>query len=857
MSKDRRYYILRSSLYGLVGVVAAGVVIGSISQSLQAADGGIPSGASNDQDELAFPNWKPMFDEPSGNAPADPSQDGEATEEVIQLAPAETLDEAIRVASYKEGEERQQAFANLWRRYSKSVILELLTTRIERRSLEEATVAAAIFSVDERVGIPHLLELMNASDERLADRTTFALAKIGRSAVPIFGTLLQTSSGKTQYRATWGLGQSGGSEAARMLATQARHPEVRMRTIVLDALAATAPADRQGLLLAFADDPHPGLRRRMAELYAVEPDEAAIPALQKLARESLPDVRVAAVVALAAQPGADKLLEEHLSDPLEAIRAEAARSLALLAKPSRARELLRQRDPVVRLAAFDGIEARQDLDVSIYTALLEAPEVELRQRALARVLDQDGTAQVETVAAFLADADGDVQLKALGWLQAKQVLKPSMLVPLSETGVRRAQGLAIDQLLSWNTADALDVLGYFAYVPDLAQRQRVVARLGQDPNKLPFATLARLATDADVKVRRTALAALIARPEDESARLMIKFLADAESTLRRDAANALGMRRDSRAAIALGQRSMDSSKEVREASVRALKLISDDLAAGALVAYLDDNDPALREQALRSLINIRTPVSLGFVGEVAHKSNVELRALAIDLLQAEGRREGKELGTKALAAAQLTQFFQDPNPTLQLAAIDATGRVAHGEAVAALAKLSDRSNPEVRLVAVDALRRVRDNRAVEALEIYRHDEAVAVRQGAYKGLAQVGGSKGYAKLIEGLKDDNESVRTTVIESLGELELGMSVPALTDRLQTASFGEQKAIIAALGKIRTSDARAVLIDLAASKGLFNALLAQQALDNPRTFNAAEYKRQIRQEQQEQSKQKKSRP
>lgn len=853
MSKDRRNYILRSSLYGLVGVVAAGVVIGSISQSLQAADGGIPSGAFNDKDELVFPNWKPMFEEPSSNAPAAPSQDGETTEEVIQLAPAETLDEAIRVASYKEGEERQEAFATLWRRYSKSVMLELLTTRIEKRSLEEATVAAAIFSVDERVGIPHLLELMNASDERLADRTTFALAKIGRSAVPIFGTLLQTSSGKTQYRAAWGLGQAGGSEAARMLATQARHPEVRMRTIVLDALAATAPADRQGLLLAFADDPHPGLRRRMAELYAVEPDEAAIPALQKLARESLPDVRVAAVVALAAQPGADKLLEEHLSDPLEAIRSEAARSLALVAKPSRARELLRQRDPVVRLAAFDGVEARQDLDVSIYTALLEAPEVELRQRALARVLDQDGAAQVETVAAFLADADGDVQLKALGWLQAKQVLKPSMLLPLSETGVRQAQGLAIDQLLSWNTTDALDVLGYFAYVPDLAQRQRVVARLGRDPNKLPFATLARLATDADVKVRRTALDALIARPEDESARLMIKFLEDAESTLRRDAANALGMRRDSRAAIALGQRSADSNKEVREASVRALKLISDDLAAGALVAYLDDNDPALREQALRSLVNIRTPVALGFVGEVAHQSNVELRALAIDLLQAEGRRDG---GVKALAAAQLTQFFQDPNPTLQLAAIDATGRVAHGEAVAALAKLSDRSNPEVRLVAVDALRRVRDNRAVEALDIYRHDEAVAVRQGAYKGLAQVGGSKGYAKLIEGLSDDNESVRTTVIESLGELELGMSVPALSDRLKTASFGEQKAIIAALGKIRTHEARAVLIDLAASKGLFNALLAQQALEAPRTFNPAEYKRKLIQEQQESSKQKKSR-
>lgn len=848
----KKYYILRCSAYGLLTVVAVGSIIGLASNTIAAAGSTQFNQNFDDKQMLVFPNWRPLFEEPT-QAPAK-AVDGspQQVEEVMTFAPAETLDEAIRVATLKEGNERRAALSALWKHYHPQAMFELLLARIEKRSVEEAALATEILALGESTGQKKLVELLTGSNERLADRTAFALARTGAVATPVFGTVLQTATGNAQYRAAWGLGQLGGPEAAQHLSTQSHHEEVRMRVMVLDALANMAPTDRAGLLMTFAEDPHPAIRRRMAEIYALEPAPESLGALQKLLTDPEVDLRTAAVVALGAQTGGSVFVSPTLRDPVEAIRAESARILADAGNLGECQALLTDNDRVVRHAAFEALETRIDAPVAVFVSMLHDPEVEYRTRALGRVLRSPEVAHAPaeaagSVAAFLADTEGSIQLKALSWLNAQQLLAPRMLLPLADTGVASAQKQAVEQLLAWNTPEALEVLSSFAYVPDAALRQAVAARLGQSPASWSLDALARVMKDPDEQVRRNALRALQNRPEDEAMTLLSRFLQDDSAQLRKEAARVLGARRDPRSAIALGQRASDTSEEVRQASIRALRLIGDDVAAGALVAYLHDSKSEMRVAALDALMKIRTPTALGFVGEVAQHTDASLRREAIARLQAEGRAEG---GKRALAAATLTRFFQDPDDALQVAAIEATGSVAHGDAVQALAALSARPDADVRAVAVEALRRVRDSRAVDALELYRHDSEVAVRQGAYRGLAQVGGSQGYELLLKGLDDPSEGVRTTVIEQVADLRLGSSVPKLAERLKAADFPEQRAIIQALGRIRSPQATQVLVELTATPGAVTPLMAKKALDAATEFDAELYKQQVQAQQEEEA-------
>lgn len=843
---EKKYFILRCSAYGAFAVLAAGSIISLTSGPSTAAGADSFNQNFDNKQMLVFPNWRPMFEEPTKAAP---SPDGKTVqvEEVMTYAPAETLDEAIRVANLKEGPERRASLAALWRRYAPSAMYDLLVTRIEKRSLEEATLAAEILALGEATGEGKLVELLTSPDDRMADRSAFALAKTGAVATHAFGTVLKTGSGTAQYRAAWGLGQIGGPEAAALLSTQAQHPEVRMRLMVVEALGAMAPADRPGLLLAFGQDSHPAIRRRVAEIYALEPAAESLGFLQQMQTESAVDMRTAAVVALGQQPGGAVFVTPSLKDSVEAIRAEAARILADAGSSGDRQALMTDQDGVVRHAAFEALESRTDVPVAVFVAMLHDPEVEYRTRALDRVLRSPEAAQspqeaASSVAAFLADSEGSTQLKSLSWLTSSKVLEPRMLLPLADTGVASAQKQAVDQLLAWNTPEANDVLANFAYVPDAALRQAVAARLGKNPAGWSLEALARVMKDPDEQVRRNALRALQSRPEDEAVMLLTRFLQDDSASLRKEAALTLGSRRDPRTAIALGQRASDTSEEVRQASVRALRLIGDDVAAGALVAYLHDSNQAMRVSALDALMKIRTPTALGFVGEVSQHPDSDLRREAIARLQAEGRTEG---GKRSLAASNLTRFFADPSAELQVAAISATGSVAHGDAVQALAALAARPEPSTREVAVDALRRVRDNRAVQALELYRNDSEVAVRQGAYRGLAQVGGSQGYELLLKGLDDPSEGVRTTVIEQVADLRLGVSVPMLAERLKKADFPEQRAIIQALGKIRSPEAAQVLVELTAEPGALTPLMAKKALDTVLDFDPELFKKRVLEE------------
>lgn len=826
-ANSKRFF--RGSLVAFASGVLAASVIGFASPVLMAAEGAQGSKAFDPAGMMLFPDWQPLFEEQKPVAPKQVSEGKTAieTEEIVTLAPAETLDEAIRVAALKVGVDRKIALGTLWNRYEHEAIFDLLLTRIEKRGMEDAVLACEILLQGSADAQDRLVALISGSNERVADRASVALAKAGPDAVAIFGQAMRSPVRSVQYRAVWGLGQAGGPDAANFLVSLSSHAEVRIRAMALEALIGMEAGDRPGLVAHFAYDDHPIMRRRVAEAYAQEYAPEALDVLARLAEDRDSGIRAAATVALAEQPGGTVLVEKRLRDEVAPIRAEAARVIAAASDDTRRGDLLRHADKVVRVAAFEALQDRLDVGVALYRAMLNESDDALRLQALQRVLASTEASAAAVASEFLADGDGRIQQVAFEALLSRGRLEPQMLIPLADSGTQTMQRKAVEQLIAWGTPQADEVLSQFSQVRDAKTRALVAARLATQPQTWTIAALQRLANDSDADVRRDALKALTQRPEDEAVEMIARFLEDSSASIRKDAATALGRKRDPRTAIALGARSRDTSVDVRKASVKALRLMADDVAAGALVSYLNDSDEIIRRDTVRNLVGIGTPISMGFVGELAQDSRQGMRQLALEALLAEGRREN---GKTSLAATELSHFFQDPSRSLQLAAIDAAGQIAHGEAVEGLARLSDESETEVRLVAVDALRRVRDNRAVQALELYRDDSEVAVREGAYKGLAQVGGSQGYELLVAGLDDSNLNVRLSVIESLGELRLGLSVDKLAERLDSADAVEQKAIIEALGQIRSTKATAILVDLAASsKGVMPAIMAKKALEN----------------------------
>ena len=152
--------------------------------------------------EVAFPEWEPVFDTPAlnggmGNNPKSPyilkvAPEEDEDEERV-LSHAETFDEAIRVGALQKGAARTRGFATLWRRYEKAVILSTLTAQIERRSLEQAAVAAEIL-LQAEPGRKRLLELLRSKEDRISDRAAHALGASGASAVPLLASIFDKST---------------------------------------------------------------------------------------------------------------------------------------------------------------------------------------------------------------------------------------------------------------------------------------------------------------------------------------------------------------------------------------------------------------------------------------------------------------------------------------------------------------------------------------------------------------------------------------------------------------------------------------------------------------------------------------
>ncbi|MFE1346077.1 HEAT repeat domain-containing protein, partial [Streptomyces sp. NPDC058757] len=301
------------------------------------------------------------------------------------------------------------------------------------------------------------------------------------------------------------------------------------------ARAVAEPAPAAGPAAAAGPSP------RLLRLLALVEESPELPALEPYLTDAEPEVRAAAVAALAetVPAGTGPALAARLRDGDAAVRSAAAGALRELAEVLDAdgglgaglRAALDVPDPAVRAVAVEVLRARGLGDAGTYAAALADTATEVRLQAVRALVSVDA---VGALAGAVADPAREVRVAVARGLAAVSAPEPGPLVPLLGDADPLVRGAAFGALASagcpaplaeravaalddpaWQVragaAAALRAAGAERAVPALAKgladpnadvrKAAVLALLGHAPAPEARAALATAAADPDADVR--------------------------------------------------------------------------------------------------------------------------------------------------------------------------------------------------------------------------------------------------------------------------------------------------------------------------------------------------------------------
>jgi len=360
-------------------------------------------------------------------------------------------------------------------------------------------------------------------------------------------------------------------------------------------------------LVGYLGHDHPMIRARAARTLGAinRPAAEAVPALATLINDSDPQVRIAAVDALASigqrrHPAHQAI--DGVREPLVAALADAdpqVRRTAILGLATTAPfageattdlvAMLDDEDPQLRVTTVQtlaaiGPNAAQATAALSALAMDAKEDAFMRQQALVALASIADVRAVASLLTLLPEDDDPLRLAAL---QALAAMPPQ----------------AVDLLLEAATSDNERIRRYVIYL---------LGEIGGDSAKaLPV--LIRATADRSPAVRRNAVDALgRVDTQGQSVEQLRGALKDSDPLIRRAAARSLGLigQPASQAAGELATLLREgSSADQRWAAATALGRIgaSTPAAIAALVAALDDNNEAVRWAAAQSLVAIGQP----------------------------------------------------------------------------------------------------------------------------------------------------------------------------------------------------------------------------------------------------------
>ena len=627
--------------------------------------------------------------------------------------------------------------------------------------------------------IPLLVRLTRHDNDNVAVAAIEALGRIGgRAAVESLIEIVSESSFFRTFPAIDVLGRSGDPRVVAPLARLLDHPQF-------------APEAARAL-------------GRTGERAAVEP------LVSLLSRPVEALVRVAAV-ALA------ELAERHRerygeSETIEDAVAQAigdGRALRHLAGSAAAADPAEQ---VALCRVLGSIDS--DDSVAVITSLLDQPEpVTSAAAAALRRLGERSEAQT---LALLRHGDSQRRLALLPVVSRRSATSAVVdCLADPDPAVRAAACDALARL-----GDPSVVRHLFAAIED--DNPRVQQSAVGAIEALGSVETERLAMDAarsaNPAVRRAAFRILSYFGYPEALPLLVGALGDDDVRVRDAAIQGLPYLDDPRALDALLEAARSPHERVRAAVMRALGHTRGDVRVAAmLLRGVSDPDPWARYFAAQSLGRLQIERAAPALARLLDDPAGQVRVAGIEALS---HLRGE------LAFSALRRAASAADADVSRAALIGLGISRRPEAQAILLEASGADDPATRLVAVSALADFDSPEVLRALERAASDPAETVRTAAIGFLAGRSGPGATTALVHLLPAASD--RERIVAALS-VPVDGRVDALIDELARADDETAPLLVAALIRMRRSDAAAALVgamDLpnpAARKAVASALPA----------------------------------
>ncbi len=608
----------------------------------------------------------------------------------------------------------------------------------------------AVLALDRMGRLEKPFEDLTSDDDLVSAEAERRLVAVGRAGLAErLVRHLEAAEPRMRIRIVRVLGQVGEPRHADALVAALKDSDPEVVQEVVRALATLAPASAVPALIERLSGPDRALRTAVAGALR-QFDSGALAThlarLSELAREPSDDIRVAAVIVVAAvrEPSATGVLVAALSDNHGDARLEAAVALGIRARR------------VVGDATDEVIDA-------LAVALTDASD-RVRVAAAASLGLVGGVRAVEHL------------LVALPRAEAAQ--RDAICTHLADLGLD-ALAPAIDLLLA---------------IPDAKARLGLAWTLGKtsDPRAVPL--LAALLGEPDAAVRASAAGALAKITGPEATAALGRALDDPRPPVRAAAVNGLG-RRGPDCVARIGHVLDDPDTFVRRRAVIALARAGGEAVAPRLVALpVGGNDPAALVIALALTA---APVA---IGEAMRRLRDLGVARAVDELL-KGEDDEVRAAYRERLRPRLTTMRMPVMNDASLGALQLVGEQA--------AALRDAVDPLDRRRAAVALAQIPEDEAVRALALaVRTDPDVDVRRDAILVLAGSAEHPAVREaVLVATRDPDPQVRATALRVAGGLLAPAEAAPLLEAVRATDAGIRAAAEEALAAVFAADVGAL--------------------------------------------------
>ncbi len=398
--------------------------------------------------------------------------------------------------------------------------------------------------------------------------------------------------------------------------------------------------------------------------------------------------------------------------------------------------------------------------LELYTELLGDPKEDVRKICKGIIEKRTGVSSIPSLIEVISDGNF-LQKRAASDLIKKMggPATVAKLTPLLESGGRDVKAAVIEIIGAIGGAKASAEIIKLLTSNDYWVRKKAVDSLCKlkDPSSVrPL--MAQLEVERDPKIKSVIIATLGELGDPESARKLVRLISDDDIVVRQMVIEAVEKTADTSIVDDVIYLVKDSGDvNVRRAGVEILQNIKDPKATAVLIKGMRDSDWWVREISTDALTTMKSEDLTSKIQELFKSDDENVRRAAVEFF--------KRMPDESTFEPLLT-LLKDDDWWVREKAVEALGELKDERAVDEIILLID--DPDVRWVVPKALANIGGLKSITFLTDFLQDPDRAVRLAALEGLGRIKDKNTLKTIKACVKDSDSDIRNKALEIIKEM-----------------------------------------------------------------------------------------